>query len=147
MDNASPNPAVVNFELTTLAGNSLGMAGSFTVPGDGQVSVFLTEIPGFQSLQPPFQGILRISTASSSGISVVGLRGRVNERGDFLITTTPPVNEDAPPSSADWFFPHFANGGGYTTQFIIFSGSLDQATTGILEFFTQSGQPLVLSLR
>ncbi len=145
--NASPNPALVNFELTTLAGDSLGLAGSFTAPGDGQVSRFLGEIPGFQSLRPPFQGILRISTTSASGISVVGLRGRVNERGDFLITTTPPIDEDAPPSNADWFFPHFADGGGYTTQFILFSGSLDQATSGTLDFFTQSGQALLLNLR
>jgi len=43
-------------------------------------------------------------------------------RNDFLITTTMPINEAVAPSTSPLFFPHFADSGGYTTQFILFSG-------------------------
>ena len=39
-----------------------------------------------------------------------------------------------------------ANGGGYTTQFILFSGAAGQSATGALQFVSQSGQHLSLIL-
>jgi len=147
ISNSSPTPVTVNFEFTTLAGEATGLTGAVTVPGNGQVAVFLPEIPGFQNVQTVSRGILRISTTAQAGITVVGLRGRVNERGDFLITTTPAVDENAAASSAEQVFPDFADGGGFTTQFIIFSGSVNQAASGVLEFYLQSGQPLLLNFQ
>jgi hypothetical protein len=82
-----------------------------------------------------------------ASISVVALRGRYNERRDFLITTLPPVNETAPASSSALYFPHIADSGGYTTQFILFSGRAGQASSGGLTFFRQSGSDWTLSLR
>jgi hypothetical protein len=145
--NASSAAAVVNFELTTLAGSSTGMTGAVTVPANGQVAMFLGQIPGFTSLSGSFQGVLRASTAGAGGISMVGLRGRYNERRDFLITTTPPNAEGAPASAAEAFFPHFADAGGYTTQFILYNGSADQTSSGSLRFFSQSGEALDLPVR
>ena len=104
----------------------------------------LTELPGLQSLSLPVQGLLRIT--STSPIAVVGLRSRTNERGDFLITTTPPVAEDEPASTTEMVFPHIVEGGGYTTQFILFSGKPGQASAGTLRFLSQSGQPLNLNI-
>jgi hypothetical protein len=83
----------------------------------GQVSMFLNDIPGFSSLAMPFQSILRISTISTAGISMIGLHGRFNERGDFLMAAMPSVNEDAPKANGESFFPHIASGDSYTTQF------------------------------
>lgn len=145
--NASPTPAAVTFELTRLDGSSTGLTGTATVPGNGQVAQFLNQIAGFWSLPMPFQGILRASTGSGSRIAVTGLRGRNNERGDFLITTIPVVDEAAAPSSAEVFFPHLVDGEGYTTQFILFSGTANQALSGTLQFFRQSGQALDLTVR
>jgi YD repeat-containing protein len=139
--------ATVNFELTTLAGVSTGLTSTAIIPANGQISLFLSQLPVFESLPVPFQGVLRISTTAASGVSVVGLRARVNERGDFLITTTAPVDENSPPSSNELLFPHFADGGGYTTQFILFSRSPGQNSAGTLRFFGQSGQPLSLPLK
>jgi hypothetical protein len=144
--NPSTSPAPVVFELNTLSGASTGLTGSMTVPANGQIAVFLGQIPGFSALANPFQGVLRVSTSSSGGISVTGIRGRYNERGDFLLTTTQPSDESRQ-STAEQFFPHFADGGGYTTQFILFNGSADQASSGSLRFFGQSGQPISLALR
>ena len=145
--NAGSTAATVNFELNTLTGTSTGLTGVETIPANGQMAKFLNQISGFQGLQPPFQGVLRISTASASGVTVVGLRGRYNERNDFLITTTQPIDESRPVPTTEQFFPYFADGGGYTTQFILFNGTTDQFSSGSLLFFNQSGQALNLSVR
>jgi uncharacterized repeat protein (TIGR01451 family) len=142
--NPSSSPATVTFELTSLAGGSPIATGSATIPANGQLARFLDEIGGLGNVSRPFKGILRISSATS--ITVVGLRSRVNERGDLLITTTPPSDETVMPQMTDTFFPHFVDNGGYTTQFIVFSGSDGQQAAGVIRIFGQNGQPLDLSL-
>ena len=80
----------------------------------------------FPALTNPFSGLLRI-TATAPNIAVVGLRLAINQRGDIVTTTTPPVDENAAPTPSGLFFPHFVDsGGGWTTQFILFSGSPGQ---------------------
>jgi hypothetical protein len=145
--NPTSTSALVTFELTTITGVSTGLGGSMVLPGNGQASMFLGQIQGFGGIPNPFQGVLRVSTTLPGGISVAGLRGRYNERRDFLITTTQPTNESVPNTGAEQFFPHFVDGGGYTTQFILFNGSTDQSTAGVVRFLTQSGQPLSLGVR
>ena len=49
------------------------------------------------------------------------------ERGELKMTTTPPSNETGPSTTADVFFPHFADSGGWSTQFILYSGTAGQA--------------------
>lgn len=144
--NSSAAAAVVNFELTTLAGTSLGLTGSFEVPANSQVARFLHEIPGFTALPNPFQGVVRMST-TATGVSMIGLRARYNENKDFLMTTTQPTIESAPPATGELFFPHIADGDGYTTQFILFNGSADQASSGSVRLIGQRGDALGLSVR
>ena len=145
IENAAASDASVNFTLTNLNGTSSGLSGQLVVPAMGQRSVFLSEIPGFESLPRPFKGVLRISSANGN-ISVLGIRGRSNERGDFLFTTTPATNENSPTPS-QIVFPHIVAGGGYTTQFITFSGTPAEPTSGSLRMFTQSGNALNIGLR
>jgi hypothetical protein len=95
VSNLSGSAASVTVELSTLNGSSTGLVGTLTIPSNGQSAIFLSQIPGLGSLPVPFQGVLRVS--SSASISVVALRGRYNERKDFLITTVPPVSETAQP--------------------------------------------------
>jgi hypothetical protein len=142
--NPASSAATVNFELTTLNGASTGLTGSVTVPASGQVAMFLNQIQGFSNLPASFRGVLRISGAN---VNVTGLRGRYNERGDFLITTTAPIPESAPALISEMVFPHLVDGGGYTTQFVLFSGSPGQTANGVLRFFSQSGGTLNLGLQ
>lgn len=142
--NTTPGAANVTLDVFKLDGTFTGLTSTILVPGNGQIARFAHEI--FPTLPLPFQGVIRISGGGTSGISVVGLRGRYNERGDFLITTTPPSNEASTASSAELLFPHLVNGGGYTTQFILFSGTSGQSSTGNLRFFKQDGTSFSLTL-
>ena len=44
-------------------------------------------------------------------------------------------------------FPHIVDGAGYSTQFVLFRPSPAQNPGGKLQFYSQSGQPMDLSLR
>jgi hypothetical protein len=145
--NNGSTTATVTFELFNLDGSTTGMpAPAFlTLPAFGHAGKFLAEIFQGQSLPNPFKGIVRISTTSTSGVSVVGLRTRHNERLDFLITTTPPTDEAAPASSEERFFPQVADGGGYTTQLVLYSGQ-PGAASGTIRLLSPSGGPLNVPL-
>jgi hypothetical protein len=144
--NLSADPATVNLELTKLDGTSTGITNSVTIPGNGQIAAFVHDV--FPTLTFPFQGILRVSRAGggSGGLSVVSLRLRYNERGELLMTTMPPSNESDNPPTSELLFPQLVNGGGFTTQFILFSGSAGQMSSGNLSFLAQDGTPLSLNV-
>jgi hypothetical protein len=115
------------------------------LPASGQVVAFVDQLMPSLAGQT-FQGVLRITTSVSS-ISVVGLRAHTNERGDFLITTTPPTNENAPPAAAELVFPHLVSGGGYVTQVVLFGGAGGQVSAGNLSFTKQDGTALDLDIQ
>jgi hypothetical protein len=142
--NTTNAPVSVTLELRTLAGAPTGVSANRTIPASGQIVGYLSDF--FPGLPQPFQGVLRVTTTSGA-VSVVALRQRYNERGDYLITTTPPTLETSTPSATARSFPHFVNGGGYTTQFILFSGTAGQTATGTMRFYGQNGTPLPVSLR
>nr|UXE44168.1 hypothetical protein Hi04_10k_c1170_00015 [uncultured bacterium] len=143
--NTTAVPASVTFGITDLTGAPVSGIPpvTTTLTGSGQISKLLSDI--FPSLPNSFQGVLRITT-TSSGISVVGLRTRITERGDFLITTTPPTNENSTPGTASMYFPQVADGGGYTTQFALYSGTAGQITSGVLKFTRQDGSSFSITL-
>jgi hypothetical protein len=87
-------------------------------------------------------------TDSASGFSVVGLRARYNERGEFLITSTPALADDASlPSSGPVIFPHFVQGAGYTTKFILMNRTVGALANGSVRYFSQSGQPVSIPVQ
>jgi hypothetical protein len=141
--NLGSTAGTLTFELTRLDGSPAATPVTRTLPANGQIALFADQL---FTLTFPFKGVLRISGGTAAGMSVVGLRTRYNERNDFLITTTPASNEGAAPSSAELLFPHLVNGGGYTTQFILFSGTAGQTAAGNLRFFKQDGTGLNLNL-
>ncbi len=145
--NPSGDSVAVNFELLTPGGGSTGLTGTTTIAGNGQQALFVNQIEGMEALATPFEGVLRISTVDPARqIAVVGLRIRTNERTEFLITTTPLVNEANADVTEDRFYPHLVDGSGFTTQFIQLSGSTDQAMIGTLGFWSNSGAALDLPL-
>jgi hypothetical protein len=129
---AVANPSASPLAVTISTG---GRTASLNVPPNGQRSFFLNEMPEFASLPLPLQGV--ISVSGSGLLAVTGIRGHTNERGDFLITTTPAVDPLAPVVSSELVFPHFVDGGGYSTQFVLFGAS----AAGTMYFLTPAGQP------
>ena len=108
---------------------------------DGAVVAVVYDRP-FQNLATPFRGVLSVS--SNSPISVMGLRGRYNERGDFLISRAPAVADISPINNAELVFPHIVSGGGFTTEFLLMNRG--PASTGKLLFRSQLGAELELPL-
>jgi hypothetical protein len=102
--------------------------------------VFLDEIQGFANMPHPFKGFVRITSASQSDLAIVGLRGRTNGRGDFIVSTTSPTMETSPVSSPKIVFPHIVDGGGYTTEFILYGA-------GNISLHAQSGDNLAINLQ
>ena len=143
LTNTSDTPTTVSLKLTDLDGTATGPTEPLTIPASGHVARFIDEF--FPGLPTPFSGILRIASTAPE-IAAVGLRLAINQRNDILVTTTPPVGESAASTPSDLFFPHFVDSGGWTTQFILFSGSPGQGASGVIRFTGQDGQPLVLSV-
>jgi len=138
----------VTFELFNHDGSTTALPApsTRTLAAFGQTSMFLSDI--FSGTLPdPFRGVLRISTSSPDGISAVGLRSLYNEQSDFLITTTPPTDEASPADASERIFPQLAVGGGYSTEFVLFSGKNGQSSTGTVWLLSRSGSPLYIPLR
>ena len=102
--------------------------------------MFLNEIPGLKSLPSSFRGVLHIS--SDTSISAIGLRTRYNERGDFLISTTPAIADNTPSSTEEFVFPQVVSGSGYTTEFILINSA--GASQGVMSLTSQTGTELPL---
>jgi hypothetical protein len=141
--NTSPQATSVVVEVKNLDG-STGLIGTLSIPGNGQTSLFLNQIPGIKTLLTPFRGMLQLT--SFAPITIVGLRARYNERNDLLITTTPPGDEGVPPPASGLYFPQFADAGGYSTQFVLFSAQSGQTPSGTLQLVSPAGGAVNLAL-
>ena len=144
MANTSSSTATLTLELTNCDGSATGLTGVFSLPSNSHAVAFLNEIPGFTSLPTEFEGTLRLT--SSAPVSVVGLRARYNERGDFLMTAVPAVDELTTPTER-LFVPQIVDSGGYTTQFLLFNGQPVSSSAGSIELFSQTGDPLNIPLQ
>jgi hypothetical protein len=141
--NAEGTSIAINLEAFRLDGTSTGQTGSITLPVGGKVAKFSNEL--FTGLPANFRGIVKFT--ASGNVSVAGLRGRYNERGDFLITTVPLSPELTAASTPEVVFPHLVDGAGYTTQFVLFSTTKDQGATGTATMRSIGGQRLDLTLQ
>ena len=134
---------MANVEAFRLDGTSTNLTASLTIPVNGSTVKFASEI--FPALPNNFKGTLRVT--SSTVLSVASLRERYNERTDFLITTIPVSEQVSTGSSSEVIFPHIADSGGYTTQFILVDPVTDQSLSGTVLFRTIGGQRLDLTVQ
>ena len=141
--NATDTANTVTLEVTGLDGTLAAPPGTLTLPPSGQVSRFIDEF--FDSLPENFSGVLRVT--STADVAIVGLRLRYNDRDELKMTTTPPSIETDPPTMADRFFAHIVDSRGWSTQFILFSGTAGQTSSGTLSYFDTAGEPWDLPTR
>lgn|GEM_PF-1081190 len=143
ISNPSTSPVTVNLDVTSMDGASAGLSGSVQIPGMGHVAKFLDEL--FPSLPAGFEGVLRL--ASPSPVAAIGLRGRYNERGEFLITTIPFADDAARfLAPAGIIFPHIVSGGGYSTELLLINSGADGSASGNMLFVGPNGSPLTAEL-
>jgi hypothetical protein len=145
----------VQLELLTASGVTFSptppLPVSIHVGAMSHVAMFLDEIPslGSGSSTPPGY-IMRFSTSSAAGVSVTGLLGTVNERGDFIMTATPAIPEDTAADPAPRYIAHIVDGGGFSTQVVMFSATAQSAVSGFAattQYFTPSGSPLIFPIQ
>ena len=131
---ANPNaqPATISFYFTD-ANGSFGQ-GVTAIPANGQIAKFLDQAPfnGRSSLIGSF------SFTASLPVAVVALRGLLNERSEFLLTTLPVTDLGEPSKTDALLFPHFADGGGWTTQIVLVNPT-DSLITGTIQFRDPAG--------
>ena len=140
--NASTEDTSVTIEIRNLSG-SLRDTSRIDLPRFGQKSLFLDELPGFNSTTP-FQGTIELASALPIAVTVV--RTRVNERGNFLVASTPPDNIAEVSSSLESFFPVFAIGGAAETEFVLMNSQGTRSESGTMFFVTPNGNPFSISL-
>jgi len=141
--NVSDKPLAANLTLRNLNGH-VAKHSSVTLAPQGQLALFLNQIPGFDALLRPFQGSLVVE-AESGAIAVTGIRAKFNEKGDFLISATPPVGDSDPGKIR--LFPQLAVGNGYSTQVVLLSTAARGNLAGWIQFLTPAGMPWSLLLR
>ena len=138
--NAEATTNTVTLEVTHLDGSLAVPPATLALPPSGQIARFIDEI---FTLPDTFSGVLRVT--STGDVAVVGLRLRANEKEELKMTTTSPSNEMDPSTSEDRYFAHIADSGGWSTQFILYSGTAGQTASGTLSFIDTAGQPLDLT--
>jgi hypothetical protein len=141
--------ANVVYTLRDMSGASLAV-GHGTIAASMHFAKFidqLSEVASDFKLPSDFQsnvhfGSLEIS--SDIPLSVLALRGTVNQRNEFLMTTTPTADLTQSLSYDSVYFPHFADGGGYTTSLILLNTS-NGPQSGILQILDNDGLPLIVN--
>lgn len=137
---ANPGTVTANMRLTLrdVEGRVAATSATMLPPG-GQFARLVTDFPG---LAIPGFGSLDIE--SDQPISMMALRVTSNQRGEVLFTSTPIAKLPATHDHAPSYFPHFADGGGFTTALILLNTSGGRQS-GLIEFFAGDGAPLVVT--
>jgi hypothetical protein len=144
--NPSAIPTTIELDLSGLDGTSTGLKGTVSIPAFGQRAFFFDDIAGFATLPKPFKGFVRMFSQDGVDLAVIGLRGLLNERSDFLMTTTAPTNENSA-AAPQIVFPQVANGGGFLTEFVLYNGVPGEPASGNLDLRDQSGNSMDLTLQ
>jgi hypothetical protein len=123
--NPSELPVDVAFYFTDKDGMSFG-AGSLALGPYEQVAGFLDATP--------YQGnsnARSFTYSASAPVGTIALRGTINERNEFLMTTLP-VAEIPAASAGSVVLPHYAAGAGWSTEVILVNPT-DEVLSGSVQ--------------
>src|SRR5262249_29499952 len=137
INNATATMSTVFLELLDSNGDPAGFSSTVAIPPFGQLASFLSEIQGFKSVPSTFRGVLRVTSITPDGVTAVGVRGRVNERGDFLMSAILP--SDPTDMVTGKAVPQVVQGGGYSTQIVLFNGQTGMISNGTVTSISNSG--------
>jgi hypothetical protein len=126
ISNPSSSSSFVFIELTDLQGNSTRTMSTIEIPPSGQFAMFVNDIPGFQAVPASFRGVLRIRSLTED-VTVIAMRGHVNQRGDFINASLVPV-EVGDEDSATRVVPQIVQGGGYSSELVLVNAGPARST-------------------
>ncbi len=138
LGNPGGAPLVITLDTCLRDSCSLipGSLGSIKLSGKAHSAVFVDQ--RISDLPVNFRGVLCIT--SSSPFAALTIRSLANERGDFLITTFPVADMNAP-GPAPTVIPQVADGGGFATEIILLTKYPSIPT---ISFFDDFGAPLLI---
>jgi hypothetical protein len=142
--NSSPDPITVQLEVLPLSSSDVNPIQTIDLPGYGHVSKFLEEL--VPDVVLPDRAILRI-TSTSGAVVALGLRLRINERGELLTSTIPTTDEAPTQLNGTLIFPQVVAQDGYSTQFVVLSTTDSETQTGIIDFFDNLGTPVDIKFK
>lgn len=150
---ANPNPEAAEFELVLRDAQGLAVTSARgALPPHGHSALLLNDLntiaPGFR-VPDSFaaeSGIGSLEIISGIPVSVMALRATINQRSEILFTSTPVADLTSPNPPGPQVFPHFADGGGFTTALVLVNPR-DTPLSGTLEFFSSSGGPIPVAPR
>jgi hypothetical protein len=147
--NYSSFRANVTYTLRGIDGTILSI-GHGTIAGRGHFAKFINQIQEVAAdfvVPPDFQDSRQFASldiVSDQQLSIVALRGTTNQRNEFLITTTPVADITQSQKFSPAFFPHIADGGGYTSSIMLLNTSA-VTETGTLRIIDNNGNPLMVN--
>jgi hypothetical protein len=148
--NYNTTTANVIYTLRNASGSAISI-GHGTIAAGKHISCFIDQLkdkaaPDF-NLPANFQTAVQFGTLdinSDQPLSVLSLRGTINQRKQFLITTTPTADLTRSPARDPLYFAQFTDGGGYTTSLILMNTTASNET-GALQIMDNNGNPLVVN--
>ena len=135
------NGAETQVTLTLVGVDGTTQSGSLTVPPNGHVARFVSEL--FPGLPAEYQGVLTMT--SPVPVAAMTLRQTFNQRSEPIYSTLPVADLTHPPLGP-MFIPQIADGGGYQTQLILINTSNSLGTVEI-DFFNDQGVPVSSPLK
>jgi YD repeat-containing protein len=149
MVNPGSKPATVTLRLRSTDGTQIALGTGTLLPGAHAarfVDEFSSIAPGFV-LPPDFSSAVGFGTLdveSDQPVSTIALRLSINLRGELLFTSTPVADLTKTVTPGPIHFPHFADGGGFTTSMVLLNTSTAQQD-GTINFSGTDGTPYVIS--
>jgi hypothetical protein len=143
VSNPTPQAGTYTFTLTDFDGKPL-YTKTRSLSAWGNLTLSLD--PGVSLYNESLNGVVRITTDLPI-ISVVGLRERATDRDGKLFTSITPVLENTASSAQELIFPQFVAGEGFSSEFVLYSGTAGAAARGTLILVGADGSPLNLEIQ
>lgn len=142
--------ANVTYTLSNLGGVVL-TTGHGTIAAGKHLARFIDQFADVASdfnLPSSFENTIQFGSLninSDQPLSIMALRVTINQRKQFLITTTTVADLTQSPDFGPMYFPQFVDGGGYTTSLLLLNTS-NRTESGTVQILDNSGAPLVVNL-
>ena len=141
--------ANVTYVLRAFDGGILA-AGHGTIAAGGHFAKFVDQLkevaPDFD-LPSDFKSAVQFGSleiSSDQPLSVLGLRGTINQRNEFIMTTIPVADLGKSIPDDPIYFPQLADGGGYTTSLLLLN-TANRVERGTLQILDNHGTPMTVN--